>query len=93
VAPKTRFTNLDEFYAAVMQLIHWLGREGHQGEARILDSIMHTAWTTSSELLGELMLALRDMKGDYSPELRNEIDTCYEFALHHRKILGSTHGR
>jgi hypothetical protein len=48
---------------------------------------MHTAWTTSSEALGELMLSLKSMKGKYSPELRNEIRECLEFARHHRTIL------
>jgi len=54
---------------------------------------MHTAWTTGSESLGELQLALKDMKGNYSPELRKEIDECFEFTLHHRKILGLNGGR
>ena len=93
MAPKTRFRNLDEFYAAVTQLIDWLDREGHREDAQNLDGLLHTAWTTSSELLGELMLALKNMKGDYSPELRKEIGACYEFALHHRKILGLSRGR
>lgn len=93
MATKSRFTNLDEFYAAVKQLIDWLGREGYPEDAQILDGLLHTAWTTSSELLGELMLALKNMRGDYSPELRKEIDACYEFTLHHRKILGLSRGR
>jgi len=41
---------------------------------------MRTAWTTGSELLGEIMLALKSMKGKYSPELRKEIIECFEFA-------------
>ena len=83
----TRFSTLDEFYKAVNNLAEWLKREGHLGEAQKIDSLMHTAWTTGSELLGELSLALNDMNGAYSSELRNEIDQCLEFASHHRKIL------
>jgi hypothetical protein len=91
--PRTRFTRLDEFYKAINILIEWLRREGHSEEAQKLDTLMHTAWTTGSEFLGEIMLALKSMKGSYSPELRKEINECYEFALHHRKILGLSDGR
>lgn len=90
---KTRFTNLDEFYKAINILIEWLRKEEYSEEAQKLDKLMHTAWTTGSELLGEIMLALKSMKGDYSPALRKEIDECFEFALHHRKILGLNGGR
>jgi hypothetical protein len=91
--PKTRFTQLDEFYEAINNLIVWLKRDGHLEESQKLDTLMHTVWTTGSELLGELMLALKSMKGDYSPELRKEINECFEFSLHHRKILGLSNGR
>lgn len=84
----TRFTNLDEYYKAINALIECLKNEGHAKEAQKLYTLMHTAWTTSSELLGELQLALKGMKGHYSQKLRKEIDECFEFALHHRKILG-----
>jgi len=86
--PKTRFTGLEEFYKAMNFLIEWLKRDGHLGDSQKLDTLMHTVWTTSSELLGEISLALKAMKGDYSPELRNEINECFQFALHHRRILG-----
>lgn len=89
---KTRFTELDEYYKAINVLIEWLKKDGHTEDSQKLDSLMHTAWTTGSELLGELMLALKSMKGKYSPELRKEINECYEFALHHRKILGLSDG-
>ena len=90
--PKARFRNLDEFYKAINVLIEWLRREGHSKEAQKLDTLMHTAWTTGSELLGEIMLTLKGMKGNYSPELKTEINECFEFALHHRKILGLSNG-
>jgi hypothetical protein len=90
--PKTRFTKLDEFYKAINVLIEWLNKDGHQEDSEKLNSLMHTAWTTGSELLGEIMLALKSMKGNYSPELRAEINECFQFALHHRKILGLSDG-
>ena len=91
--PQTRFRKVDEFYKAINVLIEWLKRDGHHEDAQKLDTIMHTAWTTSSEVLGEVMLALKSMKRNYSPELRKEINECFEFALHHRKILGLSDGR
>jgi hypothetical protein len=87
--PKTRFKKLDEFYKALDALIERLETDGHQGDAQKLNTLIHgTVWTTGSELLGELMLTLKSMKGNYSRELRNEINECFEFARHHRKILG-----
>ena len=86
---KTRFEALDEFYKAVDALSERLAAEQHDDEARRLRSLMHEiAWTTSSELLGELMLAFKKMKGRYSPELTREINECLEFTIHHRQILG-----
>jgi hypothetical protein len=90
--PKTRFTNLDEFYTAVNVLIERLKKDGYQEDSEKLNTFMHTGWTTGSELLGEIMLALKSMKGNYSPELRAEINECFQFALHHRKILGLSDG-
>ena len=86
---KTRLKTLDEFYPAVDALIERLVAERHEGDAKRLHSLMHeTAWTTGSELLGELMLAFKDMKGKYSPEVTKEIKECLEFTMHHRRILG-----
>ena len=89
--PKTRFREVDEFYKAINVLIEWLKREGYPEDAQKLDTLMNTSWTTSSELLGEIMLALKSMQSNYPPELRKEINECYEFALHHQK-LGLSNG-
>jgi len=86
---KTRFTAMDEFYAAVDALIERLTAEKHDDDARRLHTLMHEiTWTTGSELLGELVLALKEMKGKQSHELMREINECLEFATHHRQILG-----
>ncbi len=85
----TRFKTLEEFYKAVDGLIEQLSADGFGQEARKLDDLMnHVAWTTSSELLGELSMALQGIKGKHSLALNEEIDQCLEFALNHRKILG-----
>ena len=86
---KTRFTAMDEFYAAVDALIERLTAEKRDDDARRLHTLMHEiAWTTGSELLGELVLALKEMTGKQSQELTREINECLEFATHHRQILG-----
>jgi hypothetical protein len=90
--PKTRFTQLDEFYEAVNNLIVWLKRDGHLEDSQKLGVAM-IAGATGSEILGDIMLALKGMKGNYSPELRKEINECFEFARNHRKILGLDGGR
>jgi hypothetical protein len=88
VIPKTRFKTMDEFCKAIDILVGRLIAEGHSGDAQKLNTLLHdTACTTGSELLGELMLALKDMRGPYSRELRKEINQCFEFALHYRTIL------
>ena len=84
---KTRFTKLDEFYKGTNELIKWLKKDGHLEEAQKLDTAM-MAGATGSEILGDIMLALKSMRGEYSPELKKEINECFEFALNHRRILG-----
>jgi hypothetical protein len=66
-----------------------LANEHHTGAARRLHARMHqTAWTTGSELVGELSLALNDMPGSYSPALTQAIPECRAFAIHHRRLSG-----
>jgi len=77
---------LGEFYAAVWLLIGRLKKEGHLSKAQKLETAM-LAGSTGSEILGEIMLVLKTMRGRYSPELNKEIDGCYKFALRYRRIL------
>ena len=77
---------MDEFYPAVAVLIEWLVKDGYLEDSNNLGKAM-IAGSTGSEVLGDIMLALESMKGNYSSELRNEINQCFEFALHHRKIM------
>ena len=84
---KTRFTKLDEFYKAINALIEWLKKDGHIEESQKLDTAM-VAGATGSEILGDVMLVLKSMKGKYSSELRKEINESLEFALNHRSIFG-----
>ncbi len=83
---KTRFSNLDEFYPAVALLIEWLVKDGYLKDSQNLKNAM-IAGSSGSETLGNIVRVIKGMKGNYSSGLRNEIKECYEFALHHRKIM------
>jgi hypothetical protein len=69
-------------YECFDRLIADLKTEGYQTEAQRLHSILHeVAWTTSSELIGELgleIVAIQRTSGDYSVDLRRKLDDCME---------------
>ena len=82
------YKTIDEFYKAVEQLIQMLKVNGNTEEASRLDVPFRGVWTTGSELIGELMLALAEMKESFPDDIRKQIDDCHYFAKHHRHILG-----
>ena len=82
------YQTVDEFYKAVEKLIQELKANGNTEEASRLDVLLHGIWTTGSELIGELMLSLADMKGDFPREIQKQITDCHYFAKNHRRILG-----
>jgi hypothetical protein len=83
------YATLDVFYEGIDALIEDLRASRHEDEAQALYALMHeTAWTTGSELLGELGLALKKMKGTYSLETKAKIKESIDFAVNHRRILG-----
>jgi hypothetical protein len=82
------YQTVEEFYQAVEQLIQALKANGKMDEASRLDRLLHGVWTTGSELIGELMLTLAEMKGSVPGDIRKQIDDCRYFAKHHRRILG-----
>ena len=58
-----RFSSNEEFYVFVDNVTDRLRSAGFVAEASTLHEILHEiAWTTSSELLGELGLAIRDIQ-------------------------------
>ena len=85
---KKPYKTVAEFYTAVESLIQELKAHGGVEDAARLDGLMRGVWTTGSELIGELMLALGAMKGLYPKGIRKQIDDCHYFAKHHRRILG-----
>jgi hypothetical protein len=84
---RERFTNLKDYYDAVESLIAQLSAEGYPEESERLGLLMRSAWTTGSELLGELGLSLEGMRGQYPAHISGQINSCLHFAIHHREIL------
>ncbi|MFH1982070.1 MAG: hypothetical protein ABIL58_09500 [Pseudomonadota bacterium] len=85
---KKSYKSLDAFYNAVAQLVALCRIHGFETEAKAVDGILHGAWTTSSELIGELMLCFETIDGNLPKDLKKLKDDCRYFARHHRKILG-----
>ena len=86
---RTQFSRVDEFYRAIDTLIERLREDHFDDEAARLHALRHeTAWTTGSELMGELALALKNMKDHYPRDVQAAIADCLHFARHHRTLLG-----
>ncbi len=85
---KRPYATIDEFYKAVESLIATLNASGKKSEANSLDIILQGVWTTGSELIGELALAMEAMHTDLPKDIRTMKDNCLYFAKHHRRILG-----
>ena len=69
-------------YDCFRELIPELRREHFDEVAEKVDFILnHVAWTTGSELTGELGAAIRDFERTQpavSPSLRSSLDTCMQ---------------
>jgi hypothetical protein len=62
---KRLFANNTEFYAFIDTIGQQLRGTGRVDDAERLHTLIHkVAWTTSSELFGELRIALRDIRED-----------------------------
>jgi len=75
---KRTLARSDEFPAVIDAIRDKLKSCGLIGEADRLHTLVHKmAWTTSSELYGELSLALKEIRKErreLSPEIAGEID-------------------
>jgi len=81
------FHSLDEFFQAADTLVGKLRRESCLDAANRLYTLLHkVSWSSNAEQLGELMLALLEMKGRGPECLREEICECLEFTRHHTRI-------
>ncbi len=75
------FSSNAEFYAFVDQVAERLRAEGHIDSADRLHALLHqTAWTTFSELIGEvgtaIILAQRPSDRAVSPDLAKDLERC-----------------
>ena len=72
-------------YYCFRELVQELRREHFGDAADKVDSILnHVAWTTGSELIGELGAAVRDFERTQpvvSPSLRLSLDVCRQAVL------------
>ena len=82
------YKSLDEFYKAVQELISALRANGNDTEAAHLESVFHSVCTTSSELIGEIMIALGKINHEYPKDIQKRIKDCRYFTKHYRRILG-----
>jgi hypothetical protein len=75
---KPRLARSDEFPAVIDAISDKLRSRGFIGEADRLHTLVHEmAWTTSTELYGELSLALKEIRKelrDLPPDIASEID-------------------
>jgi hypothetical protein len=86
---KHSFSDLNEFYNEVKSLSAALQGAGFIDEGKkVYQYTFETAWTTGSELLGELRIIFGDLAKKVSGDLGERIRSCEHFAANHRKILG-----
>ena len=75
-------SSANDGYQCFEQLIVNLGAEGHGDVAAKLDYLLHkVAWTTGSELLGEMGLEILRFQRDHvtvTAELRQSLGSCMD---------------
>ena len=60
----------------------------YESEAGALHGLLHeTAWTTGSELIGEITAALGGMNQEFPDDIRKLRDDCHYFGKHYCRIL------
>ena len=86
---KSKFKNTEELYEAIDELAELLKKEGHgkYGD-KLVDLVHNTAWTTGSELLGELNAFLNTISEPVKRDTRKLINECKYFCSNYRRIMG-----
>ena len=79
--PQIRFNSIEEFYDFIDDLSTQLNELGFSDTSQRLNTILHaTAWTSSSEMLGEIKISLVELttkEGRRLPEcLSNDVNLC-----------------
>lgn len=84
-----RINNIESLYSGIDKLIKHLQRSGYIKAASKLQAFVHeTAWTTGSELLGELNLHLNKTNYPLDDETQILLNECKNFCKNHRRIMG-----
>ena len=84
---KSPYSTLKEYYDALDHFCDSLRAVGFDDEATELHRFMHSAWTTGSELLGELIGQLDALRERLPDDCAAELKEFRYFARHHRRIL------
>lgn len=78
-----QFSGTDDFYAYMDLLGARLSAEGLPDHARKLHTLIHdVAWTTGSELLGELGVELKRIQDLHDPHLPSDLSEAIARSLH-----------
>ncbi len=86
---KTKIKDIETLYTNIDKLISLLNNEGYEAAASKLQFYVHeTAWTTGSELLGELNLYLNKFNDPLEKETLSLLNECKNFCKNHRRIMG-----
>ena len=81
--------NIESLYSRIDKLIKQLQRDGYNNAASKLQVFVHeTAWTTGSELLGELNSYLNKINYPLDDETQNLLNECKNFCKNYRRIMG-----
>ena len=77
-----QFKSNQDFYNYIDELCVRLKWLGFNGIATKLHQLIHeTAWTTSSELLGEMRIALREFRAENEANLNTALDSDIDMCL------------
>ncbi len=86
---KNKIKDVESLYSSIDKLTSLLKNEGYEEAASKLQSYVHeTAWTTGSELLGELNLYFNKFNEPLEKETLLLLNECKNFCKNHRRIMG-----
>ena len=86
---QSKLKTAEDLYEAIDQLGSMLEHEGlDRHQANLADLVHNTAWTTGSELLGELNQYLSKINEPLSTSTSQLLTECKYFCSNHRRIMG-----
>ncbi len=86
---KDKINDIESLYSSIDKLVSLLKIEGHEEASSKLQFYVHEiAWTTGSELIGELNLYLNKLNVPIEKETLSLLNECKNFCKNHRRIMG-----